>query len=488
MSFIFIENEEKSFKNFYLSAMKRGSYISKITSEKDVVLISKRTSFDQIEAFIGCILYNRIPVIIPHPSKKVPRHEFMDKMNKIDQAVHPKLCISDEQEKDLFSAKWRTICDTLPVDKLEPLPEIKDNKETAFIQLSSGTTGLPKVMEMSHYALIEHCDEYAARLGMSDKDVVVSWLPLYHDMGLIACFLTPLLMNISFVHINPFKWLSNPELLFENIEKYNGTHTWMPNFAFSLMAKRCKNSTINLSSMKRWISCSEVVHKKDMMSFFRAFKKNGVQENSMQVCYALAENVFAVSQSDGLHTSKYNGSEIVSCGELIPGTSVLIKQGNSIITSSEKAGHVCIKSSYMAKNLKKSLHGYYETGDVGFIKDNNLYIMGRLDDMIISYGKNIFPYEFEQYVSGIKGIITGRVACFGAYKEKLGTQEVFIVAESMESDLERLSSLVFSKICSQFDINVKCFLRKRGYIIKTSSGKINRKKTCQKLLGELKNA
>ena len=450
-------------------AYKTGSAIAKITNKSDVILISKRTSIEQLASFIGCILYGRIPVIIPHPSKKVFKNEFLDKMNKIDQVAKPVLCISDTEDLETYSQIWKTV-DNIDVD-VNILPQEKlDPEETAFIQLSSGTTALPKVIRITHQALIAQCDEYCNFIGLKPGDVVVSWLPLYHDMGLIACFLLPILMKISFVHINPFEWLSNPNMLFEQIEKYKGTHVWLPNFAFSYMAKRCTNSKCNISSMKQWISCSEVTHTKDVMNFVGQFRRIGARRKQMYVCYALAENIFAVSQGP---LNAVNN--IISCGTIIPGTSVLIKNGQNIIVDN-KEGDIYIRSSCMASGLSVDTSGYYFTGDRGFISDNNLFVLGRSDDMIISYGKNIYPYDIENIVSSMNGIIPGRVACFGT-KNSLGTEDVFVVAEG-EAD----ENAIREAILSNFDIGAKCKVVPRGYIIKTSSGKISRKRTREKVL------
>jgi acyl-CoA synthetase (AMP-forming)/AMP-acid ligase II len=477
--FIVINNVRKLFSEFYNSCKIAGSYISSITSDNDVVLISRRTSFEQIEAFIGCILYNRIPIIIPHPSTKVFHNEFIDKMNKIEQVVHPKLCIIDLQDLELYQNFWPTIHDIPYTCDVKPPIKTCDVKKTAFMQLSSGTTGLPKVIEISHEAALANSEEYAARIKLAPNDVIVSWLPLYHDMGLIACFIMPLLCGISFVHISPFDWLSQPQSLFDNIETYGGTHVWMPNFAFSYVAKRCKNNVKNLASMKAWISCSEMTHQQDMVLFYNVFKNVGVTEQSLQVCYAMAENVFAVSHSDAIVA---DGNGVVSCGDLIPGTSVIIKDGYNLVTSLCKPGDIFIRSAYMAKGLIFDKYGYYNTGDIGYIKNNELYVIGRSDDMITSYGKNIFPYTIEQFISNIVGIIPGRVACFGVYSPNVGTQLVYLVAETDLEDIVDLELNIHETVLKRFDVSVKCIVVPRGYIIKTSSGKISRKRTRNKIL------
>lgn len=332
--FIVINNIRKEYENLMCESNFLGKLIASKTNEHDTVVISCRTSFEQIECFIGCIMYNRIPIIIPHPSNKVFPHEFQNKLEKINQVVHPSLCISDKIDEDVFNKHWSVISDLTCKESDDNLDYnfIKDSDEIAFTQLSSGTTGLPKVMHVTHNAIKKQCLEYGNVIDLNDNDVIISWLPLYHDMGLIATLMLPILHKVSFVHINAFDWLRNPELLFQAIEKYKGTLTWLPNFAFSLLAKRCHKSILKLDTMRQWISCSEMTKYIDITKFAETFNKNGVTINELFICYALAENIFAVS-----HTNKVISSfeeNVLSCGKILPGTSVFISPaGNVLVTN-----------------------------------------------------------------------------------------------------------------------------------------------------------
>lgn len=458
MSFIVANNNKIEYNDFIALAENYGAELQHILgSQKCKIIIAKRTSIDQLCYFLGAMLAGYIPTIIPHPSSKVQNEFFEQKMLKIEKAVSPSLCVCDDEDIDIYAGYFNTISNisggNKQLNKVNKSPD-----ETAFIQLSSGTTGIPKVIEISHKAVIAQCDEYATNLGLYKDDVIVSWLPLYHDMGLIACFMMPVLKGISFIHINAFEWLSNPSSLLENIQRHKGTHIWQPNFAFSYLAKRCKND-FDLSSVKNWISCSEITNYDDVVRFASHFN---IPLDNISNCYALAENVFAVSQSKGIKTD--NGC--VSCGELLPGTSVLIENDK-----------VLIKSSYLASNIDK-VNGYYDTGDIGYIKNNELYISGRSDDMIIYYGKNIFPYEIEHNIGKIDGIIPGRVACVGV-KNALGTQDINIIAET-NNICDDVKQQIIQLMSKQFEVSCSVYLVEPGTIIKTSSGKINRKETLNK--------
>ncbi|MFA6088642.1 MAG: AMP-binding protein [Candidatus Woesearchaeota archaeon] len=468
-----INNEVKEYGQFYNDIVMAGSFISSHTNQRDIIAISKSTSFQQIESFLGSILFNRVPVIIPSQSKKVHREDFFEKIQKIEQAISPKFCISDENDENIFTEFWPTVSKINYSEKKE-VPDT-DIKETAFVQLSSGTTGIPKIVKVSQKALISHCDEYYNFIGLSNKSVIISWLPLYHDMGLISCFLLPVLKRISFVHINPFTWLLNPGLLFDKIEKYKGTHVWLPNFSFSLLSNIKTKS--DLSSIKQIINCSEICNLEDMKNFVQKFSPNGISETMIKTCYALAENVFAVSQSNSL--SQFSG--VMNCGKIIPGTSVIIVKGGKDVTE-QCPGDIYIKSSYEPLSNEHTFYGYYKTGDIGFIKNGELHVMGRSDDMIIIRGRNFYPYTIERDISMIDGVKAGRVACFGVYCKETGTQEIVACFEDDGTRKENdIMVDILTMVSRKHDISICSKHVPAGWITKTSSGKINRKKCKERL-------
>lgn len=469
-----IDGKSKTHNEILTSAWRFTRSISDHTKLGDMVLIISRTSFFQIEAFIACMLCGRIPAMASHPSKKVHKDEFDAKIIGIIKASNPSLIICDEEDR-------RTLKQYLPVASLTESDDFNavdlKPEDLAFAQFSSGTTGIPKVIKISHKDLLAHCHEYATMIGLKSTNTIASWLPLYHDMGMIACFWLPLITGCNFIHVSPFDWLSNPDILLQAIEEHKATHVWMPNFAFSLLSRRQKMlKKHDLSSVSQFISCSEITHQDNLTTFADAFN---VDRKCMRVCYALAENIFAVSQS----THLMSRGKYISCGSIIPGTAVVIKNDGVDVTEIQD-GSVWIQSSYMPANLPKDKFGYYDTGDYGFMHRGELYIMGRTDDMIISYGQNLFPDKTEALVGNIPGIIPGRVACFGNYNEKKGTEEICICAESDSTSTE-LRDLVRNSVAQYLGISTRCFILPKGWLIKTSSGKISRKRSKKKWTEEM---
>jgi acyl-CoA synthetase (AMP-forming)/AMP-acid ligase II len=228
-------------------AKKIGAFIASKTQEKDVVAIAKRTGQDLIASFLGCIIYNRIPIIIQQPSVKIHPIEFDKKMQAISNEIDISLCICEEVFENDFSKFFPVI------SKLEeayrPVPAFPNPDDVAFIQLSSGTTGKVKILKVKHKDVIENCNEYGNTIGFARDSVVCSWLPLYHDMGLITSFLLPLLYDCKFSLIDPFEWLANPVIFLKSIQENKATHIWMPNFAFQFLANKIADTTgLDLSS------------------------------------------------------------------------------------------------------------------------------------------------------------------------------------------------------------------------------------------------
>src|SRR5262249_54505282 len=169
-----------------------------------------------------------------------------------------------------------------------------------LLQHSSGTTGLQKPVLLSHRAVLDHVTQYSKFLAVSKADKIVSWLPLYHDMGLIAAFHLPLALGIPTIQIDPFEWVLAPSLLLEVMSAERATLAWLPNFAFSMMADKINEEDlegVTLDSCRMVINCSEPVRYRDQEKFFRRFAPRGLKREVLSSCYAMAETTFAVTQT-----------------------------------------------------------------------------------------------------------------------------------------------------------------------------------------------
>src|SRR4029077_14063675 len=184
--------------------------------------------------------------------------------------------------------------------KLSKISSGLKSSDPALLQHSSGTTGLQKPVLITHGAVLSHVGNYAKAIALNDHDKVVSWLPLYHDMGLIAAFHLPLASGIPTIQIDPFEWVMVPSLLLDAISLERGTISWLPNFAYNMIADKIADDEldgINLESWRLVINCSEPVRYESHQRFVERFRHWGLNPSAISSCYAMAETTFATTQT-----------------------------------------------------------------------------------------------------------------------------------------------------------------------------------------------
>ncbi|MEO6992248.1 MAG: AMP-binding protein, partial [Lacunisphaera sp.] len=300
-------------------------------------------------------------------------------------------------------------------------------------------------------------------------DVIVSWLPLYHDMGFIACFVMPLLLKVPVVMIDPMTWVKHPESLLNAIDEYCGTVCYMPNFGFEVMARQ--QAKASLATMRHWISCSEPTYFPTLEQFCR---KLGVAPATVSTCYAMAENVFAVTQSKGVKTVEHAGEKLVSCGSVIPSTRVKLVDDEIWVKSDTSL------ESYIGTGDVRDADGFYATGDLGMIVDGEVYVSGRKRDVMISGGRKYFLNDLDFAAGKIMRESAGRIAALAEHNQHLGTETVTLLVERPNFwDTSERKSLI-DALRETTDLEaIEVHFVPPTFITKTSSGKINRKKTLE---------
>ncbi len=387
----------------------------------------------------------------------------------------------------------------------------------AFLQHSSGTTGLQKGVALSHTAVLNQIAAYSQAIALNERDVIVSWLPLYHDMGLIAGFLLPLVQGIPLVLMSPFDWVQHPALLLKAIHHHQGTLCWLPNFAYNHMARRIRQRDkegLSLASMRLFINCSEPVRHESHQLFLEKFAANGATPEMLGVSYAMAENTFAVTQTPpgiparldvvdrvSLEESGYARPAApeqpqavvkVSCGPTVAGTAVVALSPNGHPLPDRQVGELAIRSPYMLTeyhnrpDLDPFHDGWFRTGDRGYLADGEVYVIGRSKDLIINAGKNVYPQDVEAIVNEVAGVHAGRAVVFGVPDEREGTELIAVVAETRTTDAaerQAIAKAIRQEVVRQSTVTVSFVsLVDRGWLIKTSSGKIARAANREKWL------
>jgi fatty-acyl-CoA synthase len=483
--------------------------------------------------YMGIEALGALPAVLAYPNPRLHPDKFRQGLEGIAHNSGLDWLLTQREleplVRPLATGKASTVRDVLfPLEWAEggeldavftPHPQV-DPAEPCLLQHSSGTTGLQKAIMLSHRAVLEHVERYGKAIAMSAADKVVSWLPLYHDMGLIAAFHLPLAFGIPTVQLDPFEWVMAPVLLLDAISSLKGTLTWLPNFAYNLMADRIHDEDlegVRLDGLRMVINCSEPVRAGSHEKFLAKFGRLGLAPGALATSYAMAETTFAVTQSAaGVQPAMLSASRremaggryapaagaepvarCVSSGKPISGCEVRVVDEKGADVPDGGVGEIVIQSVSMfdgyRNNPEKTAlvlkEGRYSSGDYGFVWEGELYVIGRKKDIIIVAGKNLYPEDIEEAVNGVTGVLPGRVVAFGAEDESAGTEQVCVVAEtSAEKPAERKAlRLAIVEAAMAVDVTVtRVYLVPPRWLIKSSAGKPSRSANRQRAVEELK--
>ncbi|MDR3463864.1 MAG: AMP-binding protein [Beijerinckiaceae bacterium] len=494
-------------------------------SQGSIIVIMLKHSPRLYSSFLGAMICGAIPTFMPYPTPKQDETIFFEGHAALFERMRPDVVVTFE---DLISKVRRIVSEATYVlsetdfmnqgtDPVQSAATFKKPRQDdiAFLQHSSGTTGLKKGVMLTHRAVLSQVRDYVPSIELNADSTIVSWLPLYHDMGLIACLMLPLITGAHLVHMDPFEWVSNPLSLLEKTADYDGTHIWVPNFALNHMVvarKRWRGPPRDLSTLVRIINCSEPCKAQSMMSFADTFADWGLKRQALQVCYAMAETVFAITQSlpgpdwnilkaspsalaDGRYEEARNlepSHLLVSCGAPISNMTIEIRNSEGKVCSDGTIGEICatgasVYDGYYKRpdaTALKFRDGWHHTGDLGFLHRGELFVIGRIDDLLIVRGRNFYAHEIESIVCGVEGVKPGRATVFAIDNESLGTQEsicLFEPSEDSESQdvrrqikmaVESHSGLILGKVVAV----------QTGFLIKTTSGKISREANRRRFL------
>jgi len=499
----------------------------------DVVLCISPTSVDLIFAFVATTLIGAVPAMLPFPTPKLDPDEYHHRLSALVAYTRPAAILTTPELKDeltehLAGEGWLGRVLSWEDAVRQGVEFVVDDAVSmeadgpAVLQYSSGTTGLQKGVVLSHRALFNHLRSYTAAISLAPDDVVVSWLPLYHDMGLIAGFLMPLLTRTPLVLMSPLDWVREPGMLLRAVDTYRGTLTWLPNFAYSFLAAKVREDDLQgcrLDSLRAVINCSEPMSAHSHDLFARRFSPYGFHPDALATCYAMAENTFAVTQGgigrpstqdviDGAALAKCQRAQpvsadcptaktMVSAGSPIDGVHVRVVSDGYEDLFNREIGEIAIKSDCMLTEYfhrpdltADAFHdGWFLTGDYGYVADGQLYVTGRKKDLIIVGGSNIYPNDIEAAVNTVAGVHPGRCVAFGLYDEQTGTETVVVIAE-VDGEDERHHQAIKSTIRDRVARSNDCVVRRihlvrSPWLLKTSSGKIarraNREKYCHEM-------
>jgi acyl-CoA synthetase (AMP-forming)/AMP-acid ligase II len=469
---------------------------------KDVVIIAHADGLDALYAFWGALHIGSVPSMFPVLTEKLDPDAYLSSMSLLVRHAGARVVITTDAFVPALAgaiscpttgfARLRSAPPSGPA-RIEPSPD-----DLAFLQHSSGTTGLQKGVALSHRAVLNQLASYSEVLQLRPSDVVVSWLPLYHDMGLIAGFLLPVLQELPLVLMSPFDWIKRPALLLQALDEHGGTLCWLPNFAYSHCARRILDREVrglSLSGVRAFINCSEPVLDASQRQFLERFAAIGARPDQLGASYAMAENVFAVTQTPVGRPPRVDvvdGATYVSCGPPIPDVYVRIEAGlpDGHIGEIQVRSHCMLIGYHRRPDLDAGLFqdGWYRTGDLGYVRDGELYVVGRQKDLIIVAGKNLHPHDLEAVVNSVAGVHAGRAVVFGVPDEVEGTELVAVVAEVDCQDpvaRKAIGGAIRQALVARIGIAASyVHLVGPKWLLKTSSGKIARSANREKWLSE----
>lgn len=403
-----------------------------------------------------------------------------------------------------------TVADLLAAEPIDPVETGED--DLALMQLTSGSTGSPKAVHITHRNI--HSNAEAMFIGAKfdvDDDVMVSWLPCFHDMGMVGFLTIPMYFGAELVKVTPLDFLRDTLLWAKLIDKYKGTMTAAPNFAYALFAKRLRKQAepgqFDLSTLRFALSGAEPVDPSDVDDLIDAGKPFGLKASAVLPAYGMAETTLAVSFSEcdaGLVVDEVDADLLAALRQAVPATkgntrrlatlgppltdlearivdehgNVMAPRGVGVI---ELRGE-CVTPGYTTMGgfmPAQDEHGWYDTGDLGYMTDNgHIVVCGRVKDVIIMAGRNIYPTDIERAAGRVEGV---RPGCAVAVRLDAGhSRETFAVAVESNAwqdptEVRRIEHQVAHEVVAEVDVRPRnVVVLGPGTIPKTPSGKLRR--------------
>ena len=489
----------------------------------DRVGIMLPTSSDYVATFYAVLWLGAIPVPLYPPFRLDQLEDYVKRQSAILSVAGVKLLVSFDRAKAVLpllkmnASQLRTVVTVNELDG-EPVPSTPG--EMGLIQFTSGSTGLPKGVTLTQQALLHNIRAYGYGMELGKDDVTISWLPLYHDMGLIGTMLGSIYHGQPLVLMGPQDFLARPSRWLWAVHKYRGTVSPAPNFAYEICARKIPDSVLeglDLSSWRIALNGAEAVREETLERFTQRFEPYGFANEAHFPAYGLAEATLAVTFSppgrgplvDKIHRERLETDgvvascgpndpslHLVACGRTLPEMDIRIVDDHGKVLPDRRRGHLQFRGpssldSYYnnpeATRQVKDGDGWVKTGDLGYISEGELYLTGRSKDLIVVAGRNLHPEDIEDIVATIPGVRRGCVAAFGVSQNEEGTEALVVVAESKSfkdgPEKETLVKAISAAVTRQLGLAPdQVHVVAPHTVPKTPSGKIRRSETRQRLL------
>ncbi len=480
------------------------------------VLVALPTSWEWMEAWFGLLMLGALPVASSGAGGMAASGAQFDKVDKVMARIDARFVIATEAFREQAIEQGFEFADpgVVTIEQLRSTSPARtvakprsDGDDLAFLQLTSGSTGLPRAVMISHRAAIHNPIASVEAIGAPHDapaddwaDAMVSWLPMYHDMGLIGCLILPILTGLDTWLLRPPTFLARPKLWLEHLGTHGTTFAPAPNFGYQLCVERIRPEQlegVDLSGWRSALTGAEMIRPETTDAFIETFSPYGFRPTTFQPCYGLAEGTVAVTfdlRGEGIRTlpapagadTGFGMSRVVSTGSPIRDTHIRIAAPDGSELGEHVIGEVAFEgpgvfSGYYndpEATAESLVNGWFATGDLGFLADGELYLTGRTKDLLIVHGHNIMPEEIERLADGVTG--GGGMLRSAAFSVARGAggEEAIVVVEVDGRDPDRLPALdreIRVQIGRSMGLPLAdlVFVR-RGRIPRTTSGKMQR--------------
>jgi acyl-CoA synthetase (AMP-forming)/AMP-acid ligase II len=490
-----------------------------------VVILILPTGPELVAAYFAVLLAGGVPGLAATPSNRVADHDvYAARVGAIlaNAAAHSLYCTPEiaavfAGERRALLAGARLLGPDVALGPGGAAPAAARPGDTATIQYSSGSTGVPKGVLLTHAAMLNNIRAVRDGLGLRADDVSVNWIPLYHDMGLIDAFLLPLLGGCPTVLIPTMDFMRVPSLWLWAVHRYRGAISWAPNFAYSVAASRIPEAELeglDLSSWRIAINAAEPLLARTVAAFTRRFARHGFRPEAMTPAWGLAENVTiatahpvseppriehvdrALLAARGVAKPCADGVPSVAIGRCLPGCRIEIRDDEGRRLPDRRVGTVWLRSNSLFSGYHRDpeltarvlVDGWLDTGDHGYLSDGDLFFVSRARDLIVIGGEKYAPHDIETLVNDVPGVRAGCVVAFGVLNEARGTEEVAAVIETRETGdaAAALERAVRRRVLESTGLALRhVLLVPPGGVEKTTSGKLARRATRERWAGRL---
>jgi len=449
----------------------------------EVVYLCLPTSHDLLEAFMGASLIGALPCNVALPRAIGGMNAFQTRLEKLSERFPGgHLVTTPDVAGDLTRPVWTP--PELDLGRQAPLDAV-DPSALAYVQLTSGSTGLPKAVSITHANFAANSRGiFMGGHGDATKDTFLGWLPLYHDMGLVGIAFTAMFHGSSLALMRPETFVGNPLRWLNAIAEQDAqVVNCAPNFGYQWCVDRVRESKLSGLDLSNWRLAgvgAEMVRPGTLQAFQDRYGPYGFPETTLSPCYGMAETTLAVTFTQEARKPRIH-QERVSCGSAIEGLEIEIRDPASGATLEDgQEGEITVTGTSVfpgyfmdpEATAETLTEGRFHTGDLGFLHEGDLYVTGRIKDLIILDGANVAPYELEWVAEQHVDMDGGRAAAFSLV---VGTREVpVLIVETKSEPTQEVIEAVKGQVATDIAPLHELVFVRRGCLPKTSSGKVMR--------------